>query len=382
MKNVIPIKDDEQLEVATRWVLKMDEGSLSVVDEGLLDEWLEESENNRLFLMEAAAVWDKTESLARLADLVPHEASFRQTAAKSSVGGWTWNINPLLGASLALVVIIAGLSLQPFFEQFPKQTPGVEGYIATPSVYYETVVGEQKTVLLSDGSEVVLNTNSELSVTFTSTARLLNLSRGEIFVRVAKDKTRPLSVFAGAQIVQAVGTEFIVEITAGKRVEVLVTEGKVVLGVQSAYESPSSGASDEFGLKKLMALASVIVELENNTVSAGESVTVVGGELIREVITSDGIEARLSWGKGSLIFRSEPLVSALQEVERYTTVKFVILDESLKTKIVSGRFKVGDVAALLHSLQINFNIDYEYDGDNRVLLSSLNLAPGSSSPER
>jgi len=72
-----------------------------------------------------------------------------------------------------------------------------------------------------------------------------------------------------------------------------------------------------------------------------------------------------------LIFRSEPLEQALREVERYTTVEFVVLDESLKSKLLTGRFRTGDVETLLVLLRENFNIHHEFDGENRVLLSSL-----------
>ena len=36
-------------------------------------------------------------------------------------------------------------------------------------------------------------------------------------------------------------------------------------------------------------------------------------------------------------------------------VEFVFLDESLKARTLSGRFRVGDVESLLLSLRVNFN---------------------------
>ena len=50
-------------------------------------------------------------------------------------------------------------------------------------------------------------------------------------MRVAKED-RPLSVMAIDRIVQAKGTEFVVEITNDQKVDVMVTEGRVVVGIQ------------------------------------------------------------------------------------------------------------------------------------------------------
>ena len=82
--------------------------------------------------------------------------------------------------------------------------------LPTQSAAYETAIGKQKIVQLPDGSEVVLNTNTQLSLIFTPSARVLRLARGEILVRVAKDESRPLSVIAGNRIVQANSTNSMV----------------------------------------------------------------------------------------------------------------------------------------------------------------------------
>ncbi len=232
---------------------------------------------------------------------------------------------------------------------------------------YETAIGEKKTVLLPDGSEVVLNTNSQLSLTFSPSARVLHLRRGEILIRVASNPVRPLSVIAADRIVQAIGTEFTVEITENEQVEVMVTEGKVVVGIRPltvGMPGTMNGDGDT------LVLPPVLAQREENTVSAGEEVILGENDTVKSAVTDDDIEVKLSWNEGRLIFRSEPLEKALHEVERYTTVEFVLLDETLKTRTVSGRFRSGDVEALLESLQMNFNITHEFDSEDRVLLNS------------
>ena len=53
-------------------------------------------------------------------------------------------------------------------------------------------------------------------------------------IAVAHDPSRPLSVIVGNKVVQAVGTEFNVEITTDNSIELIVTDGVVMVGVAEA----------------------------------------------------------------------------------------------------------------------------------------------------
>ena len=362
MKTIVPFaRDDDRLEAASRWVLKIDAGELTKEDRTKLDDWLGADESNAATLLEVASVWDKSASLARLADLFPLEAQRRIKSSSKDRVHWAQG-NRAWAIALALMVIgvAAILSLdRPMSAKYPVQ--------ADQPVVYQTAVGERKSVVLADGSEVELNTNSRLSVAFKPDRRLLHLLQGEIMVRVAHDESRPLLVVAADRVVQAVGTEFRVEITDQHNIEVLVTEGKVVVAMVSRLGTAGKGENEE----SMPAFASSpLQDLQGTFVSAGEQVTLRPEEEVKTPVSSDDIEVKLSWREGRLVFRSEPLEKALAEVERYTTVEFVFLDESLKTLTISGRFRAGDVEALLASLRSNFNITHEFVGENRVLLSS------------
>ncbi len=362
MNNVVSIShDDQSLEAASRWVLKLDEGELSESDEAALGAWLDESVEHRESFMEVASVWDRADTLARLAELFPRGSEHDRV--KRGFGYRPW-VQGLAAAGALAVLIAVGLILP---------TSGGDKAPPTTSAEYATAIGEQKTLLLPDSSEVVLNTNSQLGVTFTPDQRLLRLAQGEILVRVAEDRSRPLSVLAGNQVIQAVGTEFVVAMADDHHVELLVTEGKVAIGKHTTMV-PSPRASDSNELDNL-ALPPLLGRLgdkdANNIVAVGELVSLGTAEPVKKSVSNDEIALKLSWRDGRLVFRSEPLEQALKEVERYTTVEFVFLNESLKTRALSGRFRVGDVEALLSSLHVNFDIAHEFDGESRVLLSSL-----------
>jgi transmembrane sensor len=215
-------------------------------------------------------------------------------------------------------------------------------------------------VRLADGTVVTLNTDSRVRINYTGSARRLELLRGELHVAVAPDPARPLSVYAGDRVAQAVGTAFSVELTADRRVELIVTDGKVLFGVRQPRIEPDAASPP------------LVPETPGTkTLSAGEELVIRGADEVIVPVSPEDMEIKLAWRDGRLIFRDEPLEQAIAEVERYTTIDFVFLDENLKKTLISGRYKTGDVDSLLLSLRANFDIVYEYSGEDRVLLSSL-----------
>ena len=93
----------------------------------------------------------------------------------------------------------------------------------------ETSVGEQKVLSLADGSVIHLNTDSLVLVDFSDSRRDIHLLRGEAHFEVAHDEKRPFIVKVDNNTVTAVGTAFNVQITSANHLELLVTDGKILL---------------------------------------------------------------------------------------------------------------------------------------------------------
>ena len=346
MSKVVTISsDDERLEAANRWVVRIEEG-LTDSDERALQAWLSADPENVSVFLEAAEVWDESATLSQLAELFPQS---RRRSRFFPRLAWA------TPAALLLVTLgFFALSLPPF-EALDEPEIGV---INNEIQQFETAIGEQSTVVLADGTVVVLNTNSQIEVAYSDSARVLHLVRGEIHVEVFHDPLRPLSVIAGDRIVQALGTSFSIEITQDQEIDLVVTDGTVVVGVRTT------------GQQQLLAPPQ-LPPTDRTIVSAGENLLMGGDDDLVTRVTAEEIEVKLSWRDGSLTFSSEPLEDALAEMERYTTVKFVFVDENLRTQAVSGRFRAGDVEALLVALRLQFNITHEVDPDGQVLLSRL-----------
>lgn len=349
MTNVYQLPPEKRrYRAAAKWVSKLDRG-LSNDEEVQLKNWMAENPENRELFLRAVKQWDRFNELSRLADLFPEPVThghkrfrFRKYATAASV---------IIVVSIGLLV--AGIVPHPSTDKEPIVS-------AQTTAVYETAVGEQSTVALADGSRVTLNTNSRLNVRYSDHHRVLTLVRGEIHVDVASDTNRPLTVFAGDRMVQAVGTSFGVEIRDDEDIEVVVTEGKVLVSVRP--NSPNGSARSQVPVLPLSTL----------TVAQGEEVRLGGNQPTEKKDVSDEeIRVRLAWRDGDLIFRGEPLGEAMAEVGRYTTVEFVFLNNQLKEERIVGRFKAGDVEGLLAVLRENLSITYEKTNDGRILLGSL-----------
>jgi len=100
----------------------------------------------------------------------------------------------------------------------------VVGFQVVKDPVYETAVGEQRAILLSDGSRLTLNTNTRLAVDYGEKLRRIRLVHGEAMFEVAKNPHRPFIVQTETEQVRALGTTFIVRNDA-ERVDVTLIEG-------------------------------------------------------------------------------------------------------------------------------------------------------------
>ena len=347
MTRIYDFPPPDKLETeASNWISRLDRG-LSDEETNELKEWMTQHPDNHAALLALASLWDRMDSLSRLGDLLPSPAR-RPLATRTRLR---------IAAALASASLLGWLGLLSI--DSPVDTVVSErAEVTTPDRTFETAVGEQSTVNLTDGSQVVLNTNSRIKVKYTPQHRLVTLERGEINVRVAEDKARPLSVKAGERIIQAVGTEFNVQISDDQRIELVVTEGRVLVGVHRPLR-PEAGESEP-----------AVLPLSSVTVAAGEEL-ILGSddERVTEVSPVE-LEVKLSWQSGNIIFRGESLEDAVEEIGRYTSVEFVILDDDLRKVRIAGLFKAGDVDGLLAALRENFDIAYQRTDERIVLFNS------------
>jgi transmembrane sensor len=375
-ENIVEFPDRSSVQSeAALWLIKLD-GDQQPTDEMLasLHEWLSRSPAHREELRNMAVTWSNMNVLTELAvPLAKVEASKRSFSPTGALHSWLSRVaNRVIVASVLLLG--TAYSLYALWPQRPQ-------YFATNGVY-ATEVGEQKTVILSDGSAILLNTNSEVVVDYNREFRDIRLARGEVEFTVAKNPDLAFRVYAGNERVQALGTAFTVYMQDNK-IDVTVTEGRVTLatlsqpalvnvpapdvasGALNSAVSPGNASKYVETLSALRAGQSASMNIKGasaeNQLSAIETV---------EVIQEQDLARRLSWREGLLVFAGDPLEDVVREISRYTTVDIEISDPEVRAIKIGGQFRVGETDAMLEALETNFGLLVTRLDENRVVLSS------------
>jgi transmembrane sensor len=362
MSNLVRLPNPRRVEEqAAEWVVCLQEGLTEEQRKGL-HEWLEADPGHSEALVRMAELWDAFDALAELAETFP----LTQRAAERPK---TWTLKVVAFAALAVLAI--GVSITMYLRWgsagHAPGTPEVSARrveparpeapsAATASEFsahnYHTPVGSQLAAPLSDGSVITLNTDTSVDVEYTASQRLIVLRKGEANFNVAHDATRPFQVQVGARVVQALGTVFNVKLGTGKDVRVSVSEGTVKV-LDRPPSQPTRAAP-----------APAHTEL---LVRAGDQATIGDdGEQVRHIGVSQ-IEANSAWQHGMLVYKGETLATVIADVSRYTTVRFSISDDSIRSKRVGGVFRAGDVDGLLVALRESFGIDARREGNVIVL---------------
>lgn len=329
------------------WVARLDRG-LTDDEEEELQQWLMVDDSRMDNLLEMAELWDCAGSLSRLAEMCPRQKNTNRISNKQ------------LAIAASTVVLIGGALIAYFSQISVDSVPSVYVRSAPQKGTYQTAVGEQSAAVLTDGTQLFLNTDTALSVEYSVDQRRIDLNRGEVHVFVAKDEKRPLTVYANGKAVRAVGTAFNVERVGDDEIELLVTEG--IVSVEN-HDSIDLAKTEVLGEREAVGVINV---------SAGYQLTISRDERVLIKVGRDELDTKLAWRAGNLIFKGESLEAVVNEINRYTAVKFEFADEDIKRIRVVGLFKTGDVTGLTTMLKNNFQLSVNhYEQEKRIVLEKL-----------
>lgn len=363
--NVIRFSHPEQEREAMReeaaiWLTRLERGA-SAEEYTAIEQWLSEDPTHGEVFLELAAFWDKMAVLSELSEVFPL-AQYAAVSPRGMKRQRQWPAPAIAFSCLVFMILLGGTGFLGY--------EAWNGFWYAASQQYETAVGEQRTVELADGSEVMLNTNSLMEVSFTEDERKVVLEKGEALYTVTRDTNRPFRVYAGNRVIEAVGTSFTVLRTPEDGLEVMVTEGAVKL--RKVAQVTSRRLEPDDAALSLPELA------DDERAAGGDEIPVIAGELAAipdiqgdrieklEVQPTD-MEAKLAWRHGMLLFQGEPLAEVIEEMGRYTSVKIEV-DPAIENLQVVGYFKVGDLDGLLFAMQENFQVKARMVG-NRYILS-------------
>lgn len=180
---------------------------------------------------------------------------------------------------------------------------------------YATQLGERRTQVLADGTQVVLNTDTAIEVRYTPNERDIELQHGEAQFDVAHDALRPFVVHTGMGTVTALGTRFQVRrdvddaVVTLLRGSVAVTQGQ---DRRTLVPNEQAQLSDKGGIAVRM--------IDPAQVSG--------------------------WLDGWLHFSDTTLADVVAEANRYSARKLRLADPQLARLRLHGNFRTGDTASI------------------------------------
>jgi transmembrane sensor len=196
---------------------------------------------------------------------------------------------------------------------------------------FQSAIGETQTITLSDGTIVVLNTNTQIRAIYSEKLRRIVLTSGEIMVSSAPDNiqpARPLVVDTDNGRLSPIGTRFNVR-HVDQSTELNVFEGAVKI-------QPNHTNS--------MAI-----------VTAGRQ-----GRFDKQQIFDSNLEAdnsRDAWTRGILLADNQPLCKFVSELNRYRQNAIICSSDVSHFKLV-GAYPLTDTEQIIDAVESSLPIRF------------------------
>ena len=201
-----------------------------------------------------------------------------------------------------------------------------------------TPIGGEYSLVLSDGTKVFLNADSELKypVEFSDGKRIVDL-KGEAYFEVHKDSLRPFVVRVNGAEVTVLGTSFNVN-TYGDDGQIYTTLVNGAVRVSSVKNGQAEVLKP--GMQSVMDVQS-------------------GQLTVREV----DVEPYVAWREGRFVFRAMTLDLIMRQLQRWYDFEVFYQNPELKDYEFRGVIKRDmDLDKVLSVIKVTTNVDFEVKG--------------------
>lgn len=307
----------EHVAAAAQWLSLLHSGEASETQRQACDAWRDADPGHALALSRLEILWGRFDGL-------PASRS-RKTLERVLAPKRQARVGSALALLIAATLAWQGLHQAPVWLADQR-----------------TAVGERRTLMLEDHSQLQLNSDSAVDIEFDGQRRLIDLRRGELWVEVAKDPQRPFVVRTEQGTVTALGTRFLVRREDGQT-RVTVLESAIAAQPAARSSTPAR-------------------------VAAGQQATLYGDHV--EGLQTIGSADPASWTRGVLTVDDRPLLDVLDELARYRHGVLHYDRQALAGLRVSGSFPLDNPDAALNALQTSLPIRLQRFTDWLVLVKA------------
>ena len=307
---------------AANWLERREAKGWTEGDAHALQAWLDESESHCAAFWRLEEAWKQASRLAALREMRP-----TRVAPLNQRQSW-----PIFRRMVAASVVLAAIGIASNFYFFQPKGD-----------LYATPVGGREVLTLSDGSQVELNTNTSLRVSFASGQRAVTLLHGEAYFQVRHDASRPFTVTAGGHRITDLGTKFVVREEPGK-LEVTLMEGRASLEARDAGKAAHPTILVPGDVAVATATTTTLIRKSNQQLKDGAA-----------------------WRKGMLVFDGARLSDAAKEFNRYNTTQLIVADQVAANKTLGGAFPTNDLEDFTHLARSVLGLHVRREEDRIVI---------------
>jgi transmembrane sensor len=328
--------DLSRLNQAATWCVRLAENDLEGCPE--LTAWLAADARNAEAWKRVQDDWALFAEHASSPELLELRSQALIHAREAGRGRWVrsrrFAIAHRLGIAAGIVLLAVGAMLV---------------WTRQPDVY-TTRAGERRLVTLADGSQVALDSRSEVSVQYSARARELTLTRGQARFDVAHDVERPFTVTADRHKVIATGTSFNVDLF-GPSLLVTLIEGRVIVS----------------STLRLIEVGQVDTTPARITLDVGEQV--VFSPKAPPKVARVNLGQASAWENGEVMSDNDSLATVVERINRYAQHPVVIGDDQTAQLHISGVFHTGDVDGFVSTIASYLPVHAEKESDGTTRLT-------------
>lgn len=295
---------------AADWFVLIDSGEATAHDLTVLEQWREASPAHE-------QAWQQAQRISGLASALPEQTS--ATLRRRTRLDRRKAIKQL---GMLIAAVPTGWLAWRAVEQ--------QGWLAD----YHTATGEQRRLVLADGTVIQLNTATRINVDYTNASRTVHLLGGEILIETAHDpeahlhsKPRPFIVQTTYGQIQPLGTRFVVR-HIDDHVFVAVEQGAVQINNGRDTKVIEAGMQSRFDAEAIAQPQALIA-------------------------------SEWHWSRGVISADDTPLAEFIAELSRYRP-GILRCDPAVADIRITGAYQLQDTDAILLNLAKVFPIKLEY----------------------
>ena len=304
------------------------QGELNLIENTLLNKWLDEAAINRVLAQKIKEDWELSERYNPDIEVdIDKEFNLLQQRIEKEekIATLKGKIVPVKRRTqwwsyAAAIALLVGLGTWLFVNQS----------VTTPQLVLTTASEEQKEIQLADGTKVWLNAQSSFTYPeyFDGTSRQVYL-KGEAFFDVSRDVTKPFIIKTSNSSIEVLGTSFNVQaLPSNNYTEVVVKTGKVRLAALSTKQSVDLIANEKGIHQYPINQVNKVEETDMN---------------------------ELAWKSKVLFFKNTPVPEVVESLERLFNVSIQATANS-QNCLFTGRFKEPNLDMIIKAISEEFNI--------------------------